>query len=146
MMIELANKVKNELNEAKSLEEVKEILCVAEYDNKELIEEAEQIWKEIEEHRGEGDKELDVDELEAVSGGADRNWVTDGCAATCEEGSRCMSNDYCTLLEVTYEYFQDPCMGNHDYKLTGVFTRKLSHSKRYIYTCTKCGKDRVGNV
>ena len=50
------------------------------------------------------DKELSLDELEAVSGGADRNWVTDGCAATVEYGSWCDSNDKCIVWDVTYEF------------------------------------------
>ena len=50
------------------------------------------------------DKELSLDELEAVSGGADRNWVTDGCAATVEYGSWCDSNDRCFYWDVTYDF------------------------------------------
>ena len=49
-------------------------------------------------------KELSLDEMEAVSGGADRNWVTDGCAATVEYGSRCWSNDKCVNWDVTYDF------------------------------------------
>ena len=50
------------------------------------------------------DKELSLDELEAVSGGADRNWVTDGCAATVEYGSWCGLNDDCCEWWVTYDF------------------------------------------
>ena len=145
MKIEFENEVKNELHEAKSLEEVKNILGVAEDDDQNLIKVAEQVWKEIEDHHKEDDKELDVDELEAVSGGADRNWATEGCAATCEERSWCMSNDRCLIAQVTYEFFQDPCMGNHDYVQTDVRIRKTGGSRRYIYTCTKCGNVKYGN-
>ena len=144
MLVEMTNEQKNELNGASSLEEVKEILCVTEDDDKAFIEEAERVWKEIEEHRGEDDKELDVDELEAVSGGADRNWATDGCAATCENGSWCSSNDYCVFVSVTYDYFQDPCMGNHNYVKTGEIVREPRNGKARSHTyeisrCSKCG-------
>ena len=49
------------------------------------------------------DEELSLDELEAVSG-AGRNWVTDGCAATVEYGSRCRSDDRCIRFDVTYDF------------------------------------------
>ena len=45
--------------------------------------------------------ELSEDELEAVSGG--RDWVTEGCAATVEEGSDCWSEDGgCWKLDNSY--------------------------------------------
>ena len=61
-----------------------------------------QIWNEISSHRK--DKELSLDELEAVSGGADRDWLTSGCAATVEPGSWCDSNDMCHVWDVTYDH------------------------------------------
>ena len=60
---------------------------------------AEQVWQEIIRHRD--DKELSLDELDAVSGGEDRDWVADGCAATVNYGSWCGSNDMCYWIDVT---------------------------------------------
>ena len=48
------------------------------------------------------DAELSAEELEAVAGGADRDWLTDGCAATVEPGSWCGSNDWGFIWSVTY--------------------------------------------
>ena len=67
-------------------------------------EDAGHLWEEITRRRGQDGKELSPDELEAVSGGADRNWVTDGCAATVEYGSHCGSNDKCIVWDVTYDF------------------------------------------
>ena len=39
--------------------------------------------------RAQDGKELSLDELETVSGGEDRNWLKEGCAATVEAGSWC---------------------------------------------------------
>ena len=60
------------------------------------------LWDEISSYRK--DKELSLDELEAVSGGADRDWLTDGCAATVEPKSWCDSNDSCIFFDVTYNH------------------------------------------
>ncbi len=66
-------------------------------------EDAEHIWKEIEYHKVDFKQDLSLDELEAVSGGADRNRPTDGCAATVEPNtSWCGSNDMCVIWDVTY--------------------------------------------
>ena len=64
------------------------------------------LWDEISSYRKV--KELSLDELEAVSGGADRNWVTEGCAATVEYGSWCDSNDRCIYWDVTYDFQPTP--------------------------------------
>ena len=48
-------------------------------------------------------KELSIDELDAVTGGADRDYIKNGCAATVEAGSSCWSNDACSLISVTYD-------------------------------------------
>ena len=97
------NELKARLTTAASLEETKEILKGREgFD-------AERIWSEIENHRSGRHEKLDLDELEAISGGADRDWVKDGCAATCEEGSWCWSSDKCQVWDVTYSNFWVCC-------------------------------------
>ena len=85
--------LKEKLIKSDSLEEVKECLS----DRPDL--DAERIWQEIEKHRSWKNEKLDLDEHDAVSGGADRDWVKDGCAATCEASSWCWSNDLCAIWD-----------------------------------------------
>ncbi len=67
-------------------------------------EDAEQIWKEIEHRKVDYKEEISLDEFEAVSGGADRDYKTQGCAATVEvHNSWCGSNDFCMIWDVTYD-------------------------------------------
>ena len=113
--------LKEKLIDAKSLEEVKDILK----DCSDL--EAEHIYQEIEHHRSLQKEKLDLDELDAVSGGSDRNWVKDGCAATCEEGSWCWSNDKCEIWDVTYSDFWSKCPDGHE------------HEYDVFNTCVRCG-------
>ena len=76
---------------AASAEEIMEFVRAA---GEEITaEEAEHIFKKAQEKKA--DKELSLDELDAVSGGEDRDWAADGCAATVEYGSWCRSNDMC---------------------------------------------------
>ncbi|MBQ2070525.1 MAG: hypothetical protein II467_06315 [Bacilli bacterium] len=63
------------------------------------------VYEEISRRKKENSQKLDLDELDAVSGGADRDWSKQGCAATCEEGSWCWSNDRCSIFDVTYDNF-----------------------------------------
>ena len=139
----MEKELQTKLNGAKSLDEVKDILTAAGDEGAEYLEDANRIWEEIEHHRNEGDKELDLDELDAVSGGAIRNWLTEGCAATCEPGSTCWTNDKCSIVQVKYDYFQeDYCTdgGMHEYQtkaLVGEYGKRI-----FRKVCTKCGKQR----
>ena len=99
--------LKEELRNAANLEEVKDIL------KDRPAYEAERAWKEIERHRSETSEKLDLDELDSVSGGADRSWTKDGCAATCEYDSWCGSNDFCYCFDVTYDDFWATCPDGH---------------------------------
>ena len=86
--------------EAASAEEVMEIVRAA---GEEITaEEAASFFKAVQERKA--DKELSLDELEAVAGGEDRDWLRDGCAATVEAGSDCYGTDMCGLFPVTYEH------------------------------------------
>ena len=117
--------VQNKLKTASSLEEVKDIVR----DNPEL--DAERLWQEIEKHHSAQNEKLDLEELDAVAGGADRDWVKDGCAATCEEDSWCWSNDRCDIWDVTYERFWSTCPDGHEHVYdNGKCIRCGYHTKR----------------
>ena len=104
---------------AKSLEEVKEVL----EDYPEIN--AEQVWGEIERNQTTKSEKLDLDELDAVSGGA-RDWTKEGCAATCEWGSWCWGTDRCYVAYVTYDNFWATCPNGEEH---------LYYGKK----CLKCG-------
>ena len=105
----LDNHLIEKLKTANSLEEVREII-------KEYPElNAEQIWQEVEKHGSSRTEKLDLGELDAVSGGADRDWTKDGCAATCEYNSWCGSNDFCYCFDVTYDNFFKTCPDGHEH-------------------------------
>jgi bacteriocin-like protein len=65
---------------------------------------AERIWNEISAFRD--DKELSIDELEAVSGGVEqRDYWGQGCAATVEPGSDCWGTDGgCSVNNIEYQH------------------------------------------
>ena len=112
--------LKAKLAKANSLEEVRTILGASSGLD------AEQLWREIENHRSNRSEKLDLGELDAVSGGADRDWVKEGCAATCEFGSWCWSNDRCISWDVTYDQFWIKCPDGKDHIFNNL-------------TCTRCG-------
>ena len=99
--------LKTKLSKASSLEEVKGMLGAGSGVD------AEQLWREIEKHRSGQSEKLDLNELDSVSGGADRSWTKDGCAATCEYDSWCGSNDFCYCFDVTYDDFWATCPDGH---------------------------------
>ena len=111
------------LLEAENLEEVKDIIR----DNPELN--AERLWQEIEKHKSAKSEKLDLNELDAVSGGADRDWKKQGCAATCEESSWCGSNDWCYCWDVTYDNFWKTCPDGHDHVYDGNICVRCGHKK-----------------
>lgn len=117
----LDDKFRERVSEAKSFEEVKEILKG--YSNIA----AERVWKESERRRSSMSEKLDVNELDAVSGGTNRDWKKDGCAATCEEGSWCWSNDKCEIFGVVYFKFWECCPDGHP------------HEYDLNYRCLRCG-------
>ena len=132
-MTDLSYELKAKLIQAKSAEEAAALLKDAGLDEP-LVE---QLWKEISTRRE--DQELSLDELETVSGGADRDWVTDGCAATVEFHSWCDSNDNCVCWEVTYEHepLRECCKfcGTNLYVADSTFLYS-------IYKCKNCGYTR----
>ena len=105
------NELRTKLAEARSLEETKEIL-----NGREGID-ADRVWQEIESRRSAKSEKLDLGELDAVSGGADRDWKKDGCAATVEIGSWCWSNDHCVMFDVTYDNLWATCPDGKPHEL-----------------------------
>lgn len=101
-MINITKELKAKLLNARSAEEAAELIKA---DGQEITpEDTIHLWEEIKKRREQDGRQLSPDELEAVSGGADRNWATDGCAATVEYGSWCGSNDKCVNWDVTYDF------------------------------------------
>ena len=137
--IEINEELKSRLRKAQTAEEAYALLKRSGAD----APLAEQIWKELCAHRG--DEELSLDELEAVAGGADRNWVTDGCAATVEPGSRCGSNDACWKWDVTYDNEPTtmvcPVCGKYLYLEETEFSSRPSDDVAH-YRCV-CGYTKV---
>ena len=94
------NELKKKAMEAAGAEEIMEIMKAA---GEEITaEEAERFYEKVQDKKT--DRELSLDELEAVAGGEDRDWLRDGCAATVEGGSDCYGTDMCGLWPVTYEH------------------------------------------
>ncbi len=98
----ISNELKTKLLAAKSAGEAAELIRAA---GQEITaEDAARLWEEISHMRDQDGRELSLDELESVSGGSDRDWAKDGCAATVENGSWCDSNDMCFIWDVTYDH------------------------------------------
>ncbi|MDO5326251.1 MAG: hypothetical protein Q4G00_05940 [Clostridia bacterium] len=129
--------LRGKLIRAKDIEEVRAILG-PETAEEEII----QTWREIEAHRPEGNlEEVDEDELDAVSGGADRDLDDDGCSASVEKGSWCGSDDYCTWFDVTYSNHSFCTDGKkHDWELLYSGTGLIGYKCYYKYECKKCQK------
>lgn len=111
-------------------------------DGQELtLRDAAQLLKEIQKGWEQDGKELSLDELETVSGGADRDWLKEGCAATVEAGSWCGTNDSCVWIDVQYDHppVKDPCpqcggqmyMDRVEYESKG--------NAYYYRKCLRCG-------
>ena len=102
-------------------------------------EEAAQLFEKAQ--AGKTGRELSLDELEAVSGGADRNWVTEGCAGTVEYGSWCGSNDKCIVWDVTYDFQPTgnlcPNCGKNMYKQNTISLGEKKYEDQY--RCKYCG-------
>ena len=120
------SELKERLLQAESLEDAKKILEGQPSDV------AERICEEFKNHRLADNRKLDMDELDAVSGGADRDWTKDGCAATCEPNSWCGSNDYCVYWDVTYNNFWATCPDGSQHQW----------DDGAGYVCVKCGYNR----
>ena len=129
--------LKKKAMKAASAEEIMEFVRAA---GEEITaEEAEHIFKKAQEKKA--DKELSLDELDAVSGGEDRDWVLDGCAATVEYGSWCGSNDKCIYWDVTYDFQPTghlcPNCGKNMYQQNTIYHGDNQYEDQY--RCKYCG-------
>lgn len=138
-MSEFSNELIAKLKNAKSLEEVTELLRA----NGEDEANAEKLWKELETLHMQEDQELSLEELESVAGGRDINWFKEGCSATVEPGSDCWGSDGgCTFCHHIYmempNYGPCPlCGAKYVYRggneKTGYFINCHACKARYYY-------------
>ena len=128
--------------EAASAEEVMEIVRAA---GEEITaEEAASFFKAVQERKA--DKELALDELEAVSGGQEwgnlvwvRDYSTEGCAATVEPGSDCWGTDgNCWVGNISY------IPGPVDVKCPDCGAYCYVGGRNNYLVCPKCGKGFYG--
>ena len=102
-MAELSKELIEKLKRADSKEELAELLHVENpaSDEKDIG----NLWDEISRRKAAEERELSLEELEDVAGGADRDWATEGCSATVEPGSWCWGgSDKCIEWTVTYDH------------------------------------------
>lgn len=130
--MEITKELKEKLLNADSEEEVKSLLGGS------TEEKASEIWQEIEAYHGAmGLEKVDDDELEAVSGGEDRDWLKEGCSSSAKVGELCFRNDSCSLWTIIYSNF-DPCPsgGIHEWVEEKRF---YEDAHQFIqYRCKKC--------
>ena len=117
-----ADELRQKLAQANSLEDVQSLL--RDFPGSD----AARAYQELQRHRSLDAEKLDLNELDAVSGGADRDWRRDGCAATCEYGSWCVSNDRCFIFDVTYDGFWATCPDGHEHVYDST-----------TFCCVRCG-------
>ena len=73
----------------------------------------------------------------AVSGGEDRDWLVDGCAATVEaDPGLCWTNDACILVEVYY--YNKPYKKTCPFCNYGIATYAYSYRLVSRYICVNC--------
>ena len=124
-MLNISNELKTKLIEAKSAEEVAEVLQAA--GQVATAEEAAHLWEIIKRDRELSSKELSPDELAAFSAGEDRDWLRDGCAATVEGGSDCWGTDGgCLACNIDYSNWpcdlQCPNCGRYVHKVKDIYS------------------------
>lgn len=113
-------------------------------------EDAAQLFDQISERKTSDGKELSLDELNTVSGGADRDFFREGCSATVEYGSDCwFSADYCSMVSTTYD---NPPTQFRCLKCGGVLVWDDSYTTKFVtsdgtilkrglgMTCAACGQ------
>ena len=133
--MEITQEMRAKLMRAKDQEEVRAILG-----SETTEEEIQQVWQEIQHHcPAEGLEAVEDDELEAVSGGYERDYGKNGCSATVEAKSFCWKDDACIRLQVEYVN-RDPCpkgtsaSRNHVWKAVGW------EGRNRLWECKQCGE------
>ena len=141
-MLSITNELKAKLLAAQSEEE---LAALVKADGQEITpEDAPRLLEEIEkQHELEG-RELSLDELGAVAGGAIRNrdYLKEGCAATVEPHSRCWGTDG-GCLAINIDYSNWPC--NTRCPKCGRYTHSVrSYMNKdglwTVYACPECGE------
>ena len=125
----ISGKLKNAQDPEQVLELLKEEGCEISQEG------AERIFQEITHLR---ERELSLDELEAVAGGADRDWLDQGCAATVEPGSWCWSNDNCVVWDVTYDHAPTE-------KTCQECGGMMYYADMNLFKCIVCGATEIDN-
>lgn len=141
-MINITTELKIKLLAAKSAEEVTKL--VKDEGQEITSEDAAEIWTEITKYNEQEGKELSLDELEAVAGGAIRNrdYLKEGCAATVEPHSRCWGTDG-GCLAINVDYTNWPCdtrcpkCGRYTHPVRNYITREGFWN---VYACPECGE------
>ena len=122
-----------------------ELAALVKADGQEITaEDAARLLEEIEKQHEQEGKELSLDELGAVAGGAIRNrdYLKEGCAATVEPHSRCWGTDG-GCLAINIDYSNWPC--NTRCPECGRYTHSVrSYLNKdglwTVYACPECGE------
>lgn len=142
----LLKELKDKLMLAESAEEIKKMIAKA--GSEITAEDAEIVYDKISRQKAASGMDIDDDEMDAVAGGGTfsnehKDWSKDGCAATCEPGSRCWSNDQCTWGEYSYSNFWSACPDGSPHNMVFVEDDFMSTTPIKRYKCSKCGFTKI---
>lgn len=101
----------------------------------------ETVWEQVQALRTQESRELSLDELDDVAGGAihNRSWIDEGCAATVEMDSDCWGTDGgCNTVNIDYhnlpEYYCRKC-GRWSCRES----RRIDNN-HIVFKCLYCGE------
>ncbi len=142
----LLKELKDKLMLAESADEIKEIITKA--GGEITAEDAEKLLAKIKRSKPASGMDIDDDEMDAVAGGGTfsnehKDWSKDGCAATCEPGSRCWSNDKCIWGEYSYSNFWSACPDGSPHNMVFVEDDFMATTPIKRYKCSKCGFTKI---
>ena len=138
--MEITKELKEKLLNANSEEEVKAMLG-----DQATEKDAARAWREINARLAAPNlEEVEDDELEAVSGGRSRDFLTEGCAASVEHGSFCLVNDSCVFVEVRYKHESEACViGQKGHDWGEYYTKNDGAAYSLTFRrCKRCGKEQ----
>ena len=143
-MRELSKELYEKLLEAESLEEV------AGYLKAEGVSEpaAEEVWEKLQEKKQAETEtqEMSLEELDDVAGGTicvggERDWFTQGCAATVEKGSSCWHTDGgCAISNIDYRNTPNCSCPRCGRDACHVQSGSAVFVSSSIYRCRACGE------